>query len=96
MKNYDINETDTGDFKIIIHNGQDTYTVETIENVIPGQNSTETIKEADHSDLIEFFSKFGVILLAFIGTVGVIWLFKAVTNITFKGRGNDREKSFAV
>ena len=97
VKNYDINETDTGDFKIIIHNGQDTYRVETVENVIPGENNTtEIVKESDNSDLIDFFSKFGLILLVFIGTVGIIWLFKGITNISFKGRRNSNEKSFAV
>ena len=71
--------------------------VETVENVIPGENNTtEIIKESDNSDLIDFFSKFGLILLVFIGTVGVIWLFKGITNISFKGRSNTNEKSFAV
>ena len=50
IKNYDINYKDTGDFKIIIHEGQDTFRVETIENVVPGQTIVQnpTTEEKDY------------------------------------------------
>ena len=89
VKNYIINETDTGDFTIVIRNGQDNYKIETVEEVIPGK--TETIKESNNYDgLVNFFTDFGIALLIFIGTIGLIWLIKAMTNIIGARKGNGK------
>ena len=98
IKNYDINYKDTGDFKIIIHEGQDTFRVETIENVIPSQPSTQkpVTEERDYSGLIEFLKKVGLALIVFIATVGLILLLNLLLSL-FSRKGSARlEKGFAI
>lgn len=97
IKRYDINYSDTGDFKIIIHEGQDTFRVETIENVIPGQTIIQKpeVEEKDYSGLVEFFKKFGLALIVFIATVGVILLLNLFLSI-FKKGSVKLEKGFAI
>ena len=43
VKKYDVTDNSDDDFIINIHNGQDTYTIETVEEVIPGESKTNTI-----------------------------------------------------
>lgn len=98
IKKYDVDINDNGDFKIIIHEGQDTYTIETIENVVPGQNKQpDVVEEKDYSDLVGFFEKAGYILLIFVATIlAVLFLRVILSLINRKGGNAENEKAFAV
>lgn len=98
IKRYDIKYSDTGDFKIIIHEGQDTFRVETIENVVPGQTIIQkpVTEEKDYSSVIEFAKKIGLALIVFIATIGVVLLLNLFLSI-FSRKGSVKyEKGFAV
>lgn len=97
IKRYDINYKDTGDFKIIIHEGQDTYRVETIENVIPGApNKTEESTQKDYSNLIDFFKKAGIVLAVFVATIVVIFVLNLVLSFVRRKGSVKVEKRFAI
>jgi len=98
IKRYDIKYSDTGDFKIIIHEGQDTFRVETIENVVPGQTVIQKpeVEEKDYSSIVEFLKKIGLALIVFIATVGIILLFNLLLSL-FSRKGSVKlEKGFAI
>ena len=95
---FDIKYSDTGDFKIIIHEGQDTFRVETIENVVPGQTIIQkpVTEEKDYSSVIEFAKKIGLALIVFIATIGIILLLNLFLSM-FSRKGSVKyEKGFAV
>jgi len=98
IKYYDVNYEDNGDFKIIIHEGQDTFRVETIENVVPGQTIIQkpVTEEKDYSSVIEFAKKIGLALIVFIATIGIILLLNLFLSM-FSRKGSVKyEKGFAV
>jgi len=97
IKNYDVNIKDTGDFKIIIHEGQDTFRVETIENVIPNDspNNSNNLQN-DHSELIDFFKNFGIVLLVFgVAIVGLL-LLNLLLNPMKKKKNKEFHKSIKI
>lgn len=64
VKNYDVTENSDDDLIISIHNGQDTYKIETVEEVIPGQSITNTI--IDYGFAAKLLSMCGAVLLGVI------------------------------
>ena len=98
IKYYDVDYNNTGDFKIIIHEGQDTFRIETIENVVPGQTiiqKTES-EQKDYSNVIEFAKKIGLALIVFIATIGVVLLLNLFLSL-FSRKGSVKyEKGFAI
>lgn len=69
VKNYDVNYDSDDDLVINIHNGQDKYHVETVEEVVPGVSTTKEKIVFDY----ELLRKAIVIIV--IGAVGLIFTF---------------------
>lgn len=94
IKNYIINETDTGDFRVIIQYGQDTYKIETVENVIPGENNN-TIIEKDNSEVIGILKDIGVAIGVFFATILVIVLLKGILNVASNRKNFKYDESYS-
>lgn len=90
IKNYDLDIDDTGDTKITIHYGQDKYEVktETIVEVVPGENNTQSENTSKIETILAF------ILMVGCG-IGVIVLIVCIFNFLTKfSKKNKKKKNY--